>query len=121
MSEIKSKKAKEFISVSLIDTNTESFIYRIGNYHIITIPNAYKAVELAETESEERHQQQLQELRYRAVEAFMEVCPLGHPERFKNVGLQTSAVCPYIDIIGFPCCNDRCPFILALTQKLTEK
>lgn len=106
MSEIKSQKAVDYI---------EEY------YEYITPQTIRQAVIIAETEAEERHSKEIEALKQKAVEAFMEVCPLGHPERFKNVGLQTSAVCPYIDIIGFPCCNDRCPFILALTQKLTEK
>lgn len=77
---------------------------------------------IAEKEAEERHAKALQELRDRAVEAFRQVCPLGHPSRAENVGLKSYAVCPNIQIIGFPCCNNvECPFISALTQKLTKK
>lgn len=117
MSDIKSKKAKQHIKEHILDKR-----FNDGQEHpCVRAETAVLAIYYAEQEAEQRHQQQLQELRDRAVEAFMEVCPLGHPERPKNVGLQTNAVCPYVDIIGFSCCNDKCPFLLSMTQKLTEK
>lgn len=130
---MKSKKAEHILDNSW--TGEKLTVWK--NY-------AVKAVEIAEQEAEERHEKQMQELkdafdidkyhmennhqieldelRNRAIETFREICPIGHPSRAKNVGLKYYAVCPNIQVIGFPCCNNvECPFISELTQKLTEK
>ena len=125
---MKSKRAEEFINNSseLID----------GLEWMIDTSTARRAVELAEQDAEEEiedkckgfveiletlqeeHEQQIEALKKRAVEAFRENCPIKHP------GLNDKGtLCDKINIIGFDCnCPaSDCKFLLNFIQKLNEQ
>lgn len=125
---MKSKRAEEFINNSseLID----------GLEWMIDTSTARRAVELAEQDAEEEiedkckgfveiletlqeeHEQQIEALKKRAVEAFRENCPIKHP------GLNDKGtLCDKINIIGFDCnCPvSDCKFLLNFLQKLNER
>lgn len=72
MSEIKSKKVKEFI-MSIVEptpTPNEELVF----YVEMTAKQVVEAIIIAEQEAEERHTKQLQELRDRAAIAFYYNC-----------------------------------------------
>lgn len=125
---MKSKRAKEFINnrSELID----------GLEWMVDASTARRAVELAEQDAEEEiedkckgfveiletlqeeHEQQIEALKKRAVEAFRENCPIKHP------GLNDKGtLCDKINIIGFDCnCPvSDCKFLLNFLQKLNER
>lgn len=125
---MKSKRAEEFINnrSELID----------GLEWMVDASTARRAVELAEQDAEEEiedkckgfveiletlqeeHEQQIEALKKRAVEAFRENCPIKHP------GLNDKGtLCDKINIIGFDCnCPvSDCKFLLNFLQKLNER
>lgn len=67
MSEIKSTRASELISYGAL---SQEYARKKCGYSLITTASARDAVIIAEQEAEERHEQQLQELNDRAVDAF---------------------------------------------------
>lgn len=125
---MKSKRAEEFINnrSELID----------GLEWMVDASTARRAVELAEQDAEEEiedkckgfveiletlqeeHEQQIEALKKRAVEAFRESCPIKHP-----VLNDKGALCDKINIIGFGCnCPvSDCKFLLNFFQILNER
>lgn len=125
---MKSKRAEQVLDVASF---TDEFDYRYVHFE-----NACEAVELAEQDAEEEiedkckgfveiletlqeeHEQQIEALKKRAVEAFRESCPIKHP------GLNDKGtLCDKINIIGFDCnCPvSDCKFLLNFLQKLNER
>ena len=125
---MKSKRAEQVLDVASF---TDEFDYRYVHFE-----NACEAVELAEQDAEEEiedkckgfveiletlqeeHEQQIEALKKRAVEAFQENCPIKHP------GLNDKGtLCDKINIIGFDCnCPvSDCKFLLNFLQKLNER
>lgn len=125
---MKSKRAEQVLDVASF---TDEFDYRYVHFE-----NACEAVELAEQDAEEEiedkckgfveiletlqeeHEQQIEALKKRAVEAFRENCPIKHP------GLNDKGtLCDKINIIGFDCnCPvSDCKFLLNFLQKLNER
>lgn len=133
---MKSKRAKEYVkTIKLNKANVDYCLEhgRVNGFLLIDIENA---VELAERDAEEEiedkckgfveiletlqeeHEQQIEALKKRAVEAFRESCPIKHP------GLNDEgALCDKINIIGFDCnCPvSDCKFLLNFLQKLNER
>ena len=125
---MKSKRAEQVLDVASF---TDEFDYRYVHFE-----NACEAVELAEQDAEEEiedkckgfveiletlqeeHEQQIEALKKRAVEAFRESCPIKHP-----VLNDKGALCDKINIIGFGCnCPvSDCKFLLNFFQILNER
>lgn len=103
MSEIKSKKAIRILEENQWKERDPCPLYCVRK-HV-----AEEAIITAETEAEQHHEQQLQELRDRAIEAFKSHCP--------NVGYGCKSTIH--SRYGF-LCSDDCKKLRSFIEKLTE-
>ena len=133
---MKSKRAKEYVKTIKINKANVDYCLEHGRVNGFLLIDIENAVELAEQDAEEEiedkckgfveiletlqeeHEQQIEALKKRAVEAFRESCPIKHP------GLNDKGtLCDKINIIGFDCnCPvSDCKFLLNFLQKLNER
>ena len=114
---MKSEKAKEFIRRIIPNEANFKYCAISGRLNGSIYTDVCKVVELAEQEAEDRmrhlngrHQDQLQELRGKAVEAFASCCQFNKGE-YCNHANNFSRLCDAI----------QCPFVTRFIQKLNEE